>query len=123
MSWLLDTSILIDYLRGRAPAIAFIEGLKVEPAASVASLTEIYAGLRHSREEARVAALESRLRLHVVTAEVARRGGVFMRLYSGSHGIDEFDALIAATAEQHELKLATLNIKHFPMFPRLKPPF
>jgi len=29
-------------------------------------------------------------------------------------------AYIAATAEHHGLKLATLNVKHFPMFPKLK---
>ena len=28
--------------------------------------------------------------------------------------------LIAATAEHHGLDLATLNVKHFPMFKRLK---
>ena len=30
------------------------------------------------------------------------------------------DAIIAATAEHHGLRLATLNVKHFPMFPKLK---
>ena len=37
-----------------------------------------------------------------------------------SHGIDIPDAIIAATAEHHGLRLATLNVKHFPMFPKLK---
>ncbi len=37
-----------------------------------------------------------------------------------SHGLDDIDALIAATAEHHGLRLATLNVKHFPMFPKLR---
>ena len=37
-----------------------------------------------------------------------------------SHGIDIPDAIIAATAEHHGLRLATLNTKHFPMFPKIK---
>ncbi len=49
-----------------------------------------------------------------------RRAGVFSRLYEPSHGLDDIDALIAATAEHHGLRLATLNVKHFPMFPKLK---
>ena len=43
-----------------------------------------------------------------------------MRHFHGSHGIDDTDAIIAATAEHHGLDLATLNVRHFPMFPRLK---
>jgi predicted nucleic acid-binding protein len=40
-----------------------------------------------------------------------------------SHGIDIPDAIIAATAEHHGLKLATLNVRHFPMFRKLKPAY
>jgi len=33
------------------------------------------------------------------------------------------DYLIAATAEVQGFELATLNVKHFPMFQGLRPPF
>jgi predicted nucleic acid-binding protein len=46
-----------------------------------------------------------------------------MRHFHRSYGIDIPDAIIAATAEHHGLELATLNLKHFPMFPRLKPAY
>jgi predicted nucleic acid-binding protein len=38
-------------------------------------------------------------------------------------GIGLGDCLVAATAEQLGLELATLNVRHFPMFEDLQPPF
>ncbi len=47
-----------------------------------------------------------------------------MREYRRSHsGIGIADYLIAATAEQSGAALVTLNVRHFPMFPGLQPPF
>jgi len=33
------------------------------------------------------------------------------------------DALLAATAHCHGLELRTLNVKHYPMFPGMQPPY
>jgi predicted nucleic acid-binding protein len=47
-----------------------------------------------------------------------------MRTYRQSHGgVGIADYLIGATAELHGAELATLNVRHFPMFPGLRPPF
>jgi predicted nucleic acid-binding protein len=46
-----------------------------------------------------------------------------MRHCRGSHDVQLGDALLAATADHHGLELATLNVKHFPMFRRLKPAY
>lgn len=67
--------------------------------------------------------MEKWFTLHDVNAAIAQRTGQFIKHYKFSHGIDDFDAVIAATAEHFELKLATLNLKHFPMFPQLKPAY
>lgn len=40
--------------------------------------------------------------------------------FARSNGLDDLDALIAATTEHHRLELATPNVRHFPMFKRLK---
>jgi predicted nucleic acid-binding protein len=34
-----------------------------------------------------------------------------MRHFAPSHGLDNMDAIIAATAEHHQLKLAAPNVK------------
>ncbi|KAA3419994.1 PIN domain-containing protein, partial [Streptococcus pneumoniae] len=53
----------------------------------------------------------------------ASLAGDYVRQYGPSHGVDPIDALIAATAKSANLQLATLNLKHFPMFKGLKRPY
>jgi predicted nucleic acid-binding protein len=120
---LLDTTILIDYLRGLGTARAFLERCDNQPNVSVVSVLELYAGLRNRREERQTEQLLSQATLLPVSLDVARRAGIFVRIYEHSHSIGSIDAIIAATAEHHGLRLATLNTKHFPMFSKLKPAY
>jgi predicted nucleic acid-binding protein len=54
----------------------------------------------------------------------AARQGSALREYRRSHfGIALGDYLIAATALTEGLELATLNLRHYPMFPGLARPF
>jgi hypothetical protein len=55
------------------------------------------------------------LRAEPVTELVPRRAGEFMRQYRRTSGIGITDYLIAATAELCGQRLATLNVRHFPM--------
>ena len=43
--------------------------------------------------------------------------------YSWASGIGLGDYLIAATTDVKGYQLATLNVRHFPMFKGLRPPF
>jgi predicted nucleic acid-binding protein len=118
--FLLDTTVLVDLLRKNRVAQGWLSLVEPTPAMSVVSLTELYAGVRSRREEQDLLQLEATIRPLTVERDIAVRAGVFVRLYEASHNIDDPDALIAATAEHHGLRLATLNVKHFPMFPKLK---
>jgi predicted nucleic acid-binding protein len=120
---LLDTTVLVDLLRKNAAAVAWLRSTTGKPAVSVISLTELYAGARSRREEQELLALERSFRILNLDRDIAVRAGVFVRLYGASHNIDDPDAIIAATADHHGLALATLNVKHFPMFPKLKRPY
>jgi predicted nucleic acid-binding protein len=117
---LLDTSVLIDILRKDAAALAWFASNATGAKASVISLTELYVGLRRQNEERDLVALERLVRPLVVDRDIAVQAGEFVRHYGPSHSVEIPDALIAATAEHHGLRLATLNVKHFPMFPKLK---
>jgi predicted nucleic acid-binding protein len=123
VSVLLDTSILVDYARRLPTAIAWLKSLPEPPQVSVVSLLELHAGSRSQREEREIEAICAPLKALPVTVEIAKWAGGHLRHFASSHGIDIPDAIIAATAEHHGLRLATLNVKHFPMFPRLKPAY
>ncbi len=63
-------------------------------------------------------------RAEPVTEVVARQAGDFRRQYRRRHsGIGLGDYLIAATTDVKGYQLATLNVRHFPMFKGLRPPF
>jgi predicted nucleic acid-binding protein len=117
---LFDTTILIDYLRGLEEARNLLETNGKKPKVSVASTLELYAGVRNRREQLQTEHLLTQAVLLPVTQDIAKRAGVFVRLYHASHAVAAMDAIIAATAEHHGLRLATLNVKHFPMFRNLK---
>lgn len=120
---LIDTDILADYLRGRGDAVAFVDGLAEAPVLSVLSVAELFAGIREGSERRRLEAMLSVCELIEVDATIAREGGLLRRRYHPSHGVGIVDAMIAATALAHGLRLATRNRKHFPMLPDLVVPY
>lgn len=124
---LVDTDVLIAHLRGIPAARDWLVETRTQAggplAASVVTATEILGGMR-SPERAGVARLLATFRLQPVNEVVARRAGELMREYRRSHAaIGLGDYLVAATAKVLGLELATLNVKHFPMFEGLRPPF
>jgi predicted nucleic acid-binding protein len=114
---LLDTNILIDFLRRHAHAIAFVDSLAARPALSVITVSEPFAGVREGRERSEMERFFARSILLDVDQQIAARAGLLLRTYRKSHGVGLADALIAAMAEADGARLATLNIKHFPMLP------
>ncbi len=122
---LVDTDVLIAHLRGRGEARGWLHEARTRGplSVSVVSIAELTGGMR-SAERREVWGLLSALRAEPVTELIARRAGELMRTYRRSHsGVGIAGYLIAATAEHHGAELATLNVRHFPMFPDLKPPF
>ena len=120
---LLDTCIVIDVLRGREPALAFVNGLRETPSLSVITATELIAGVRNARERRQIERLLEVYVVHDIGLEIASLAGDYVRRYGPSHGVDPIDALIAATAKTRNLELATLNLKHFPMLDSRKRPY
>lgn len=123
---ILDTSILIDHLRGRGGALdAFRDALLggEDMAASVVTKAEVLAGMR-SPERHRTKTLLDAVRWIDLENDDAELAGEFARLYRRSHqSIDLPDYLIAATAYRRDAELWTTNVKHFPMFEDLAPPY
>src|SRR5699024_7129506 len=87
------------------------------------NVTEIAGGMR-THERRAVNRLLSSLYVLSATERIGWRAAELMRTYRRSHsGIGLGDYLVAATADVEGLRLATLNVRHFPMFPGLRPAF
>lgn len=123
---LVDTDILVWLTRGRPEAREWMrrtrQGGEVMGISAV-SITEI-AGTLRSGERREVTRLLTSLAPLPLTMREAWQAAEFRRRYRRSHGsISVADYLIAATAFSEGLPLATLNVRHFPMFPNLEAPF
>lgn len=125
MSAFVDTSVLIDYLRGHQGAATVLETHRAAGQLHASEITrlEVLAGMRTSEEEA-TRSLLSALVWHPVDTEVAERAGMLGRRWLPSHHtIDSADLAIAATAQITGLPLLTTNVRHYPMFAELRSPY
>src|SRR4051812_17178674 len=111
---LIDTDVLIDYLRGQPAAVAYLEGLTDTLLMSVITQAELYSGVRDGAERSALDAFVTVFDRVDVGPEIARVAGLFRRDYGPSHKVGLADALIAATSESRQATLVTLNQKHFP---------
>lgn len=126
MTVVVDTSVLIDHLRGNERARVIIRdaidaGRMV--ASSVLTKTEVLAGMR-AAEESATRELLSALQWVEVDEWLAERAGTLANEYLKSHPeIDVVDYVIAATTELLGAELWTQNVRHFPMIRGLQPPY
>lgn len=114
---LLDSDVIITWLRGIAPVARLISGLLGDGHVlswTPVSVAEIFAGARKG-EERQLENLFLVLETLVVSAEIGKKAGHYLHVYSRSHGVELGDALIAATAYVQEVPLWTLNRRHYPM--------
>ena len=123
MGKLLDTDLLIDYLRGHPEAVSFVEANVAEACISAMNIAELYQGVRNGEEQTKLEKMISAMTSLPITSEIAGRGGLFSRDYRPSHGCGLADCLVAATADLHGLRLVTLNAKHFPMLRNVETPY
>lgn len=120
---LVDTTVLIDVLRGLPAAHAYLESLDRRLIASEVTRVEIIRGLRPNERQAAEAVFRA-VGWVTVDESIARRAGEMGRHWARSHGaIGLADLIIAATAEEYGADLATANVRHFPMFAGLRPPY
>jgi hypothetical protein len=123
VSSLLDTSVIIDILRGHTPALDLARRLGEPPACSEITRVEVLRGMR-STERRITERLFETVRWIAIDEAIARRAGNLGRTWRRSRsGIATADLIIAATAEELGLQLTTMNVKHFPMFAGLRAPY
>ena len=117
----IDSNILIDAMNGIVDAVAFlaeqqVTGIQI----SVVSAMELIAGCRNKTEMTELQRFFQRCTLLPITATISQIAFQLMESFYLSHGLILPDALIAATALEHDLTLYTRNIRHFRMIPKSK---
>lgn len=111
---LVDTDVLINFLRGRQQAKEFLLAhLESDILCSVITVAEIYAGMGVHEQEKTKDLLDN-LEIVPVTRTIAEKAGHYKGEMK-SHALELDDCLIAATAHFHKATLATGNARHYPM--------
>jgi predicted nucleic acid-binding protein len=120
---ILDTDVLVDFLRGQPRAVALVSRLATRIVLSTIVLAELYAGVKGDAELGALDDLTSSFPLIPITPETARAVGLFRRDFGPSHGVSLADALLAATVESEQAELKTVNVRHYPMLRGLRPAY
>jgi predicted nucleic acid-binding protein len=120
---LVDTDVLIDYLRDYPEAVRYIESQQELFLISAVTVAELYAGVREGEERARLDGFLRAFEIVPLDLHLATQGGLYRRDYGRSHGVGLADALIAATATQRRVPLVTLNRRHFAMLQDIIVPY
>lgn len=118
---LVDTSFLIDILRGHEPALKELARLEQRPEAlhiPTVTLFELYRGLARSSdsigEEERIEEVLGSRPTLPLSPEAARKGGrEDGDLAKEGSPIDPEDAMIAGIALAHGMPVVTANADHF----------
>ena len=125
MPILIDSTVLIDVLRGHGPALEFLGAAR--RADSVLSITpvrtEVLGGVSDGEVRGTFAVL-GLINWMDVTVELADIAAALTRRHRAAHrGIDIVDYLLAAAAIEIGAVVATSNVRDFPMVPELQPPY
>jgi predicted nucleic acid-binding protein len=123
---LIDTSVLIDHLRGDERAVGRLQSAigDGDELWSVSVVrTEVLAGARPDEDEL-IGRLLDQLRWLEVTTDLADAAGRLASQYLRSHrGVDTVDFLVAAGVQKLGATLLTQNVRHFPMLENLQPAY
>lgn len=122
MKIVVDTSVIIDYLRSRSGILTLLvnnnkEG-RLDLYMPTVVITELWAG-KDSKDELKTSKLEKVIKIFKIidlNSNIAKTTGILLRdrISSG------FDAIVAATALEIGAQVATSNIKHFSKIKNLK---
>ena len=111
---IIDTDVLIWYMRGNKKAFNLIENLNSFKI-SVLSYMELVQGMRNKNElnELRKALRIWNTKILYLNEDISLKAMFYVEKYSLSHSVEIPDALIAATAVVNALPLLTGNDKHY----------
>ncbi len=116
-----DSDILIWLSRGNTKAAKLIDGAP-ERFVSILTRMEVLQGARDRAHLAQMNVFFKEYDFVVLplTENIGHRALIYIEEFSLSHGLRATDAIIAATAAENNLSLASGNIKHYKAIKDLK---
>ena len=116
---LIETTILVDYLRQSAAAADYLDQTRVESnlLCSVVTKAELIVGSRTRAEVRAIEQLLARFQMEPIQADDSIRALTWLKKYFPTHGAGFHDCLLGAAAARLRIPIETLNEKHFKVLP------
>ena len=121
MNYLLDTCLLIDYLRGEPNVYDILvnnSGIKLSM--STITMMELVIGAFNRREVNYIQKAFKDIDIIYIDNDISKLAENLIVEYSKSHNLQIDDALIAATSLKMNAELITNNISDFRYIPNIK---
>lgn len=109
---LVDTSIIVDLLRGYQPAQNWYQA-QIDLGVSRAVWLEILEGTQNRSDQRSTLKLLRRFQLEEIITDDLVWATDKLLIFGLSHNIDAFDCLIAAVSQRLSITLYIRNLKHF----------
>lgn len=117
---LIDTSVLIDFLKRKADAVTFIEREgKQNLAINTVIAMELYQGVLNKAELLMIKKELQGFFMLPINEKIANLALQLSQKYALSHHIGLSDTFIAATALIYDIELKTYNLKDFQFIPNI----
>lgn len=119
---LVETTILVDYLRGSEAAATYLDEARAEGDLLCSAVTEAELIVR-SRTRAEIRTIDqllARFQNEPIAKGDSARVLTWLRKYYHSRGVGFHDCLLGAAAVRRKIPIATLNEKHFKALPGVK---
>ncbi len=117
---IIDTDILIWYLRGNLKAKSAVEQ-NIPFSISVVTYVELVQRMKNKAEFIRIQKQIKKWNTEIIQIDkdISSRAMFYVQEYAFSHSMTLADALIAATAIQNSERLFTANEKHYKFIPTI----
>jgi len=121
LNYLLDTCLLIDYLRGE-PSVynLLVNNAEIKLSMSTVTMMELTIGAFNKREVNYIQKAFKEIDIIYIDRDISKIAEDLIIKYSKSHNLQINDALIAATSIKMNIELITYNVSDFNFIPDIK---